>query len=357
MKKAIRIILTLAIIAGVLALIAYVLKKNKKENEARTAVVAEQGNSAIAVRIDTVKREALELGFGSNGTFIPKQELKFSAEKPGRVTRVLVDEGDRVSIGQVLATIRTDQLSVDVQNAKANYDNALKDKERYENAFKTGGVTQQQLDQARLALQNAKSKLDLAGISLGDANIRATISGIVNKRFIEPGAVVAAGGQLFELVNVSSLKLAVTVNEAQVASLKIGDKIKVTASVFPGKEFSGRVTFISPKADNSLNFPVEIEVANNKDNDLKAGMFGTAIFDFPQQAPLVTVARTAFVGSVSSNQVFVVGKDSTAMLRKVTAGRVIGDKVEIIDGLKEGEIAIVSGQVNLADGAKINIIQ
>ncbi|PZQ89995.1 MAG: efflux transporter periplasmic adaptor subunit [Flavobacterium johnsoniae] len=256
---------------GVLGLFGFILMNNKKKNEAETAIVSEK-NTTVAVRTASVKTEAINSDFVANGNFIPSQELKFSAENSGRVIKVLVEEGSQVRIGQTLAIIKGDQLSIDVQNANAAYQNALTDSKRYENAYKTGGVTQQQLDQAKLALVNAKAKLDQAKITYGDATIKSSINGIVNKKSIEPGSVVAPGTELFELVNVSKLKLKVAVSENQIPELKVGSVVKVKASVFPDKEFSGKITFIAPKADESLNFPVEIEIANNPDNEIKAGM-------------------------------------------------------------------------------------
>lgn len=351
MKK----VLYIGIGIAVLGLIAFVLTNNKKKNEAETAIVAEK-NASISVKAATVKSEIVSTDFIANGSFAPLQELSFSAENSGRVTKVLVKEGSVVRIGQTLAVIKADKISVDVQSAKANYQNALADNQRFENAFKTGGVTKQQVDQAKLALSNAKAQLDQANISFGDATIKATINGIVNKKYIEPGSVVSPGTQLFDLVNVSKLKLKVTVNESQVASLKVGSTIKVKASVYPDKEFSGKITFIAPMADESLNFPIEIEITNNANNDLKAGMYGTANFESKatQKTPIRVVPRTAFVGSVSNNQVFVV-KDSIAKLTKIVSGRIFGEKVEVIDGLNEGDVVVVSGQINLTDGAKVEI--
>jgi RND family efflux transporter MFP subunit len=280
--------------------------------------------------------------------------LNFASENAGRVTRVLVDEGSYVRKGQTLAIIKADVLSIDLESAEAARQNAARDKQRYENAFATGGVTQQQLDQAKLALENAEARVAQARIRVSDANIKSSINGVVNKRYIEPGAVVSPGTQLFELVDVSKLKLNVTVNEAQVANLKVGDKVEVTASVFPDKTFTGKVTFIAPKADVSLNFPVEIELAQNPGAILKAGMYGTAIFNFENLKPVIVVPRAAFVGSVASNQVFVLGKNNTASMRNIVAGRVIADKVEVLQGLNEGETIITSGQINLSDGAKVS---
>ncbi|HUP12228.1 MAG TPA: efflux RND transporter periplasmic adaptor subunit, partial [Niastella sp.] len=252
MKKIVKIIVTIVVIIVALGAIAKVLSNNKKKSEEKTRIVA-QTNASVSVRIDTVSSAVPELDVIANGNFAPAQELKLASEKSGRVVNVLVDEGSYVHNGQTVATIRVDQLSVDLHNAEANYQSAQTDLERYENAFKTGGVTQQQLDNARLNVENAKSKLDQSKINLGDANIRATISGIVNKRHIEPGSVVSSGSALFDIVNVSTLKLNVTVNEAQIPYLRVGKQVKVKASVFPEKTFSGKINFIAPKADEALN--------------------------------------------------------------------------------------------------------
>ena len=355
MKK---IIITIVVIAVSLGAIAYVLTNIKKENEAKTAVVAEK-NASVSVRIDTVKVEDVSLDFVSNGNFEPVQELKFSAEKSGKITNVLVKEGDYVSVGQTLAIVRSDVINVNAQNANAVYQNAVADYTRFENAFKTGGVTSQQLDQAKLAMVNAKSQLTQANINVGDTRIKAPISGVINKKYIEVGSIITGmpATELFEIVNVSKLKLIVSVNESQVASLKVGSPTKVTASVYPDKTFEGKITFIAAKADASLNFPVEIEISNNASKDLKAGMYGTAEFASNQQKQsLKIVPRNAFVGSVSSNQVFVV-ENGIAKLKTVIAGRILGDQVEILDGLNEGETVIVTGQINLQEGSAVEVIK
>jgi membrane fusion protein (multidrug efflux system) len=353
MKK--NIIITIVILAA-LGLIAFTLMNNKKENEAKTAVVA-QKNASVSVKTESVTTEEVSLDFSVNGVFQPLQELNFSAEKPGRVVRVLVEEGFSVRIGQTLAIVRSEQITSDLTTAQAAYQNALTDFNRFENAYQTGGVTKQQVDQAKLNLVTSKSRLQQAKINVGDTNIKSTINGIVNKKYIEPGSVLGAATQMFEIVNVSKLKLKVAINETQVAGLKIGNAVNVTASVYPDANFAGKITFIAPKADASLNFPVEIEIANNSTNDLKAGMYGTAVFASKQQKQsMMVVPRNAFIGSVSSNQVFV-AENGLAKLKTVTAGRILGDKVEIISGLSDGEVVIVTGQINLQDGYKVDIIK
>lgn len=354
MKK---ILITIVVIVASLAVIGYVLTKNKSENKAKTDIVA-QKNASISVKTAQVKKEQITLDFSANGNFEPIQELTFSAEKSGKVISVLVKEGDYVNVGQALVTVRADVIDVNAQTANAGYQNAKSDYARYQNAFQSGGVTKQQLDQAKLALTNAEAVNKQAKINLGDTRIKAPIKGIINRRYIEPGSILTGmpATPLFDIVNVSSLKLKVTVDESQVANLKKGNNVSISASVFPDKTFTGKITFVAAKADATLNFPVEIEITNSSDNSLKAGMYGTANFGTKQKRELKVVPRNAFVGSVSNNEVFVV-ENGVAKLKKVTAGRIIGDQVEIVDGLAEGDTVIITGQINLQDGNAVEVIK
>lgn len=355
-KSIIRTLTPIVIVIAAVAFTAATLMKNKKENTAKTALAA-QTNSSVAVRATIVKAQPLQQQFTANGSFVPARQLNFPSEISGRVTSVLVDEGSQVKKGQTLAIIKADQLNVDVESAAAAYQNALNDKTRFENAFTTGGVTRQQLDQANLALSNAEARLTQAKLRVNDTYVKSSINGIVNKRFIEPGTVVAPGTQMFELVDISVLKLQVAVKENQVAQLKAGDQVSIGVSVFPDKTFSGKITFIAPKADNSLSFPMEITLTSNPGQIVRAGMYGTALFDLPSSAPVTLIPRSAFVGGVNSNEVFTINPDSTAVLRNVIAGRIMGDQVEILKGLKEGEAVITSGQINLSDGTKISLVE
>ena len=355
MKKIIYIVLGVGLVGATVV----TLMNNKKQNEADTAIVAQE-NSSVAVRVATVATNPVEDNFIANGNFSPDQELEMAAERSGKVISILVKEGDRIVKGQTIAIIRGDVVNVEAETANANYQNALNDYNRFESAYKTGGVTKQQLDQARINMINAKSRLTQANINVGDTRVKAPFGGIINKKFIEVGTILSAmpPTKMFEIVNTNSLKLKVNVSERQVAQLKIGSIVKVKASVFPDKEYTGKVTFIAPKADTSLNFPIEVAITNNPNNEIKAGMYGSVVFGAPEgkQPELMTIPRSAFVGSVSSNQVYVVEKD-IAVMKKVVAGRVFGDKVEILSGLNNGDVVVTSGQINLSDSTKVSIVK
>lgn len=353
MKKSLIYIIVAALLIG---WGAYTIVGNKTKQEKEVAEVAKQVDK-INVNVVTANRENINTDYYANGTFIPKQETNQAADISGRVVSVYVREGSRVGAGQVLASIKRDAIEVDVTQAQNNLQNAIIDNQRYENAYKTGGVTKQQLDNSRLQLKNAQAALRSQGVRMNDTKVRAGISGTINKRMVEPGAVVSPGTPLFEIVNINSLKLAVLVDESQVGRIQIGQQVDINVNVLPDETFTGRISFIAPKSDASLNFPVEVEVANN--GQLKAGMYATALFKTNYGAEnqnMLTVPAEAFVNGVSSGQLFIV-QNGVAKLVKVQTGKVYGDKVQIISGLNGGEQVITSGQINLENGSKINIVK
>lgn len=353
MKKTLIYIVIAAVLVG---LAAYKIVDNKKQQTATVQEVAKQVDK-INVNVETVKFDHIDTDYTANGTFLPKAETNLSSEISGKVVSVLVKEGSRVGAGQVVATIKKDAIEVDMSQAQNNLQNAIIDNQRYENAFKTGGVTKQQLDNSRLQLKNAQAAVRAQSVRVNNAAVRAGISGTINKRMVEPGAVVSPGTPMFEIVNINSLKLSVLVDESQVGKIQLGQQVAINVNVLPEDSFSGRITFIAPKSDASLNFPVEIEVQNR--GNLKAGMYATAIFQTNNGAEtqnMLTVPATAFVNGVSSGQIFV-AQNGVAKLIKVTPGKVYGDKVQILNGLKNGDQVITSGQINLDNGSKINIIK
>lgn len=353
MKKTLIYIIVAAVLVG---LAAYKIVGNKEKQTQEVKEVAKQVDK-INVNVVTVTRENIDTDYSANGTFLPKQEMNQSSEIAGRIVNVLVKEGSRVSAGQTLATIKRDAIEVDITQAQNNLQNAIVDNQRYENAFKTGGVTKQQVDNSRLQLKNAQAAVKAQGVRVNDTSIRAGISGTINKKMVEPGTVVSVGSSMFEIVNINSLKLSVLVDESQIGKIQLGQEVPIKVNVLPEDSFSGRITFIAPKSDASLNFPVEIEVQNR--GNLKAGMYATALFKTNHGAEtqnMLTVPAEAFVNGVSSGQLFVV-QNGVAKLIKVTVGKVYGNKVQVLSGLNGGEQVVTSGQINLDNGSKVNIIK
>ncbi|MHA6697406.1 efflux RND transporter periplasmic adaptor subunit [Chryseobacterium sp. A321] len=351
MKKNTIITLVSLIVVGVLAF--FILQRNKSKNEAEVAIVA-QKNKDVAVRTTLVKSELIEGAFQVNGNFVPNREVTIASEITGQLASLYVKEGSYVKAGQSIGRLVGDKLNVNVSNAQANLANAQQALSRYEQAYKTGGVTALQLDQARLQVTNARAQVQSANLVSGDTNIVSKISGIVNQKFVEIGTILSPGTPIVEIVDISSVKLRVDVDQSLVSNLKVGDLIKVKVDVSDA-ELEGRITFIAPSASGALKFPVEIAVKNAY-NQLRAGMYGTAMFNRVSDGKTLLIPRSAFVGSVSDNQVFVV-KNGVAYLTKIQSGANLGDNVEVVSGLKEGEMVVTSGQINLSDKTKVSLLK
>ena len=341
MKK---VIITVIIIVLV-GLIAFRLYSNKQKNAEEVAIVA-QKEAQVAVRSAKVAEEKVADLFTANGTFVAEQDLNVSSEMGGQVIKIYVKEGDFVRAGQVLAQTKADRTNVQLDNAKAALETAKSDLKRFESAFQTGGVTAQQLEQARLQLKNAQANYNSAAIASGDTAIRSKINGIVTSKEVEEGTLVAAGQTLFNVVNIDNLKLKITVDESQVGQLKVGDVVKIKPSTST-ELVEGKITFIAPKSNSVAN----------KDKKLKAGMYASAQFgNDNNEITALVVPHSAFVGSVSQNKIFKIVNNKAEMVN-VKSGRNFGDKVEIISGLTAGDEVITSGQINIDNGTPIKIVQ
>ncbi|MCK7558559.1 efflux RND transporter periplasmic adaptor subunit [Chitinophaga sedimenti] len=329
-------------------------ERQQKENVEKTEIVKTSNSGAVPVLVEKAAKTEFDRQFTANGNFAPVRELTYLSETSGRITKLLVDEGSFVSQGAMLARVDDELLSTDLKSSEVNMKQLKVDMERNEAALKNGGVTQKQYDDAKLQYELAIAKVESANRRVKDTYVKAPIQGTINKKYVELGSYLTPGTKMFDIVDVSRLKLAVSVPEAQVINLKVGQSVKVTSNVYPEVNYTGKITFIASKGDATLNYPVEMEIANVSGKALKAGMYGTAQFEMPKMDPAILVARTAFVGGVNSNNVYVM-EGEIAKLRKVVAGRIFGDRVEVREGLSEGDIVITSGQINLADGSKVTV--
>ena len=340
----------------VIALIAFKLKSNEHENAERAAIVKDGSSGAVPVLVSKVALTKFDNVFTANGNFQAIKQIELASDVEGRITQLYVKEGSVVKAGEIIANVDNEIFRADLQAERAKVDQAKQDLERYQKALETGGVTQKQVDDIKVEAETAQSKYVQAERKLKDAQIKAPVNGIINQRFVELGTYLSPGAKVVEIVDISRLKLAVSISESQIVKLKTGDPVKVTTNVYPEAQYSGNVTFIAAKSDATLNYPVEIEIVNVKGKELKAGMYGSAYFNLSEQSPLMLIPRSSFTGGINSNQVFVL-ENGKAHLRKVVAARTFGNLVEVREGLNEGETVITSGQINLAEGTIVTVQQ
>ncbi|WP_210465816.1 MULTISPECIES: efflux RND transporter periplasmic adaptor subunit [Rufibacter] len=352
MKKLIYILVVVVLIGAV----AYTLNKNKKEMTEKAAV-AEIKSEAIPVTLTEVQSAKLDKSFTAQGNFRPVQSLTLYSETAGQIQRVLKRKGDKVRAGELLVQVEDNTMSANLATAQANYQKAQKDLERMKNLAAGDAITKRQLEEAQINVASTRAQLVAARQNQGNTRVTAPISGEINEMYIEVGSFLTPGNtKMYDIVNVDRLKLNVKVSEAEVLLISRGQKVKVTANAGGAQEYEGTVTAIGAAADPTLKFDVEVEVKNAANNNLRAGMYGTAFFQVADQRDALLLARESIVGSIQDPSVYVV-KDNKAYLRKVKVGVVTQDQVEILDGIQPGEKVVQSGQINLREGIQVTTLK
>ncbi len=349
-------ITTIAIILILVGIVAFRLVSNKEVIDAKTEVV-DKSNVRVSVNTAPVASRITERNLSLVGTAIAHQVIDIKSEVQGKITNLYVELGDHVKKGQVIARIDDKIQTLAVANAEQALADARQSFERYQNLYKGGAATKAQFDQYKRAYENAENQLAQTKKQLSNAAITAPISGQIVQKPVEAGSFANIGASIATIVDVSQLKVQLNVPERDVYALHSGDTVTITAPVFPGVTYQGKITFISPRGDESHNYPVEISLANQPEHALKAGTYVDVAFNNKSQAPTLQIPREALVGSVKNAQVYVVNSDQLAVLRNITVGVESGRYLEVLKGLQEGENIVTAGQINLTDSTKVQVIQ
>jgi RND family efflux transporter MFP subunit len=354
MKRAVKaIIWTLA-----LGLLGYLMVNQLSENKQtleENARLTQERNTVIPVVTSLAGKKTVSGNFQVTGSFAPIQQVAVLSEMAGKVTQLYFENGTLVKAGSVLATIDNDLQKIQLETARIGLSKAENDYRRLNKLLGEGGVTQQQLDDAKLAVDNLTSQIKLLEKQISMSIVKAPISGVISNKMVEKGSLISPAFKMADLTNISRLRMQVYLTEEQVVSLKKGDKIGLRADLMPQKQFIGKVAFVDVNAGLSRRFLVEIET-DNPGGALKSGMTGTAFFDGNAEKMIFGVPRAAIVGSLQEAKVYVVD-NGTARLKQVEAGNIFGDFVQVLGGLSEGDSIVVSGQINLEDGMKIQVAQ
>jgi len=329
--------------------------------------------------------ESVGLRYSANIEALTQVNLAFKSggyidlirERKGADGRMrILQAGDRVTRGEVLAHVRESEYldrvnsgRAQLRQAQANYDKAKLDFERAANLFKSDSVTKAQYDAAKAAfdssaaaVENAQASLQQASTALNDCSLRSPFTGWVLQRDVEVGALAATGTLAFVLADIHLVKAVFGVPDTRVNYVKLGAPQTITTSSLPG-EFHGRITAVSPSADpKSRVFSVEVTLPN-PDNQLKPGMIATLTLaagrseQAPTVVPLSAVVRSS--RHADGFAVFVVndqGGKSVARERAVEIGDALGNMITVTKGLRPGESVVIAGGTMIKDGDEIKVI-
>lgn len=352
MKKIIKNILLLGLV-GLLGFAGFKqLESNKAKIEA-DAQKSQERNEIIPVITQKVGRAMVDGKFEVVGSFAPFKQVVVMSEAAGRAISVNFENGDYVKSGTRLLKIDNDLLKIQLKSTQSNLAKAEKDLKRLKNLLGEGGVTQAQVEEAELGIVNMQAQIESIEKQISMTSVLASISGTISNKTIETGSMVAPSMQIATITNIGRLKMQVYLTEEQVVQFKKGNVIDLTADIFPDKVIKGKITFIDVAATQGKRYLVEIEFPNT-DNQLKAGMSGTAYFEGKTAGEVLAIPRESIVGNLQNASVYV-EEAGKAKLKSVKTGVIFGNLIQIKEGLVEGETVIVSGQINLQDGMTISV--
>ncbi len=329
---------------------------NQEKNESQTSSGAGL-TTAHSVSVVTAAKQSISDNFSLMGTIAANNDVVVMSETQGRVVKVNAQVGDFKSAGSVLVEVDDELKEANYKASKLNYEKAKNDLKRFESLYKDKSISESQIEQARWTFQSAESQYIVARRQYRDTKITTPISGIVTARPVDIGSMLQGSPQpsvVANIVDISKLKVKISVAEKDVFKLKIGDNVEVTTDVYPSATFEGKVITIAAKGDESHTYPVEVRIDNSKTFPLKAGMFGRVNFTLKNKAEYVVVPREALLGSLKNAKVYVI-QNNVAKLRSIVIRKEVGTNIEILNGLNEGDLVVVNGQNNLKDNATVVI--
>ncbi len=349
MKKARIFIILIVTFAAIVAILLH----NRSQIKAAENVVK---INSYPVNVDTVADKYLTRNLNLVGTIQANNDVPIIAEAQGKVTNVYARVGDYKQAGSTLIQLDNVLEQAAFKTAEVNYDKTQKDYARYQSLYKEKSATDAQLESAKLAMQSADAQYIVAKRNFENTKITTPISGIVTSRNVDFGDYVSNHALVAEVVDIATLKVMANVAELDVFNMKPGDKVNITTDVYPGVTFEGRIKTISDKGDAAHTYPVEVDLSNSKEHPLKAGMFAHIIFTSVSKNKSLVIPRDALLGSVKDAQVFVVN-DGVAKLRSLVVGSSSNNYLEVLSGLKQGDIVVVNGQNNLKENYKVQILK
>jgi RND family efflux transporter MFP subunit len=350
MKRIVIITLIVVLIVGGCSAL---LLMNRQRIEEKAKL---DGNlQAIPVYVERLEKSVMGSDFEVSGSFLPYRELNLMSEGQGKVVSLMVNVGENVNSGQLLVKLDDELLVSQLSLANAALDKARADLAKYEGLLKADAISGQQVEDIRLALKKAETDVATLKKQLDYASIRAPFRGTVTKRWVEPGSLLMPGSPVVEIVDISRLKFIAQVAESEAVSIRQGDMVTVSATLFPGVIYKARVMSVGVKSDEARRFPVELELNNDPEHPLKAGMFGSAAFGSRAPRQTLLISRNAIVGSIKMPRVYVV-IEGKAELRDIRIGAANDHQVEVLDGLKKGDMVVTSGQINLDQHVNVRII-
>lgn len=324
----------------------------------------------VPVEAMLIKEIKLEQKLPLTGVLLPNNSVDIVAEVSGKVISIKKELGEYIDANSTLAIIdytvpesQFKQAEAQVLSTENNLKIVKANLKSDKILFENGDISELEYENSQLSVNNAQAQylsalaaLSAAKKSFEDTRIKSPISGFVSRKNIEFGTMVAVGTFVYRIVDISILKLRVSIPQEMINKVKINDKAIVKISAIEGKNFDGIVKRISPQADESTGgFMVEINVVN-KNNIIKAGMTAKIDLILSKNEKTLAIPEYALVKKNDENYVYKIN-GNFAELKKIDIGELYGEKIIVKNGLQANDKIVVVGMKNLGTKTKVSIEQ
>ena len=321
--------------------------------EAKTAKLAEiAAATPLPVEVSVPLTADIFATYQSTTTISSDAEAPVVARVSGEVVEILVEEGDDVEEGQLLARLDGERLRLQMIESKANLEKTRKEYERYVQLHERGLVSASAFEGLKFDMDALNATYELKRLNYNYTKIRAPISGVVSSRNIKLGQHVMAGAAAFKITDTTKLVAYLSIPQTELSKISAGDTARLRVDAMPEVEFSAVIARISPTIDprnGTFRATASIE---NQGGELAPGMFGRFNIAYEKHADALLIPAAAVLEEDSETVVYVVN-DGSASRRAIEVGIQSDGLVEVLRGLDANDQIVVTGQNGLRDGARV----
>jgi membrane fusion protein, multidrug efflux system len=292
------------------------------------------------------------------GSLVAIQGIDVANEVPGLVREIRFESGHTVKAGEVLVQIDDAVDQADLLGLLAQRDLAQIKLKRLQSLLKDRSTSQSDYDEAKAQLDGAEAAVAAKRATIAKKRIVAPFAGRLGIRKVDLGDYLPAGSPIVPLNTLDPVYVDYSLPERELTQVSVGQAVSVTVAAYPGREFRGSISAIDSGVDvKTRNVQVRATLAN-ADQALRPGMFAEVATLLPPRDGVLTLPRTAITFAPYGSSVFLIeDKDGKPLVqrRPVTTGGAQGGRVEVLNGLADGDRVVVAGQVKLRNGQEVKI--
>ena len=305
--------------------------------------------AAPVVSVITAQAEDVDITNTFTSNIEPYATNNIVSQTAGRIVSIRTEVGQKVRKGQLLATMD----DVNLAKTRMQYVNDSTELARLTELYNIGAVAQADYDMAKLALNiTKKTYYNLAE----NTYLRSPINGVVTARNYDKGDMYSMTQPIFVVEQIQPVKMLLNVSESLFTEVNKGMEFDISVDAYPNEVFKGTVNLLYPTVSATTHtFPVEV-ICQNTDERLRPGMFARVTANFGTNHHVV-VPDVAVVKQQGSGEhfIYVLNADNTVTYTKVELGRRLGNRYEIVSGIKEGDKIVTEGQVRLKNGVSVTV--